>query len=127
LQTYQPEHYAIQAAARHDYASFYQQELEYRRHIGYPPFARLVRLEYRHKLAEQAQAAAGEMAQRLQDWIAAGERSATELIGPAPCFFTRENGMYRWQIVLRGPNPASLLHRRPLGEWHVEVDPPSLL
>ena len=127
LQTYQPEHYAIQAAARHDYAGFYQQELEYRRRIGYPPFARLVRLEYRHKLAEQAQAAAGEMAQRLQDWIAAGERHATELIGPAPCFFTRENGMYRWQIVLRGSDPASLLHRRPLGEWRVEVDPPSLL
>ncbi len=127
LQTYQPEHYAIQAAAGHNYAGFYRQELEYRRQIGYPPFSRLVRLEYRHKNAGQAQAAASEMAQQLQGWIAAGERGATDLIGPAPCFFTRESGLYRWQIVVRGPDPTSLLRGRPLGEWRIEVDPSSLL
>jgi hypothetical protein len=36
-------------------------------------------------------------------------------------------GMYRWQVILRGPDPASLLHERSLGGWRVEVNPVSLL
>ena len=48
----------------------------------------------------------------------------TTFIGPVPCFFSRLNGLYRWQIVLRGPNPASLLRRiKTLADWRVEVDP----
>jgi primosomal protein N' (replication factor Y) len=127
LQTYQPEQYAIQAAAGHDYNGFYRKELDYRRQLGYPPFARFVRLEYRHKIAETAQTAAEEMAGQLRAWLADEDRRSTELIGPAPCFFARENGLYRWQIVLRGPDPLSLVRGRPLGEWHIQVDPPSLL
>jgi primosomal protein N' (replication factor Y) len=49
------------------------------------------------------------------------------MIGPAPCFFARVSGLYRWQIILSGPNPASLLRDRPVGEWRVEVNPASLL
>jgi primosomal protein N' (replication factor Y) len=49
------------------------------------------------------------------------------MIGPAPCFFTRIGGFYRWQIVLRGPDPASLLRGRSLGVWRVEAEPVSLL
>jgi primosomal protein N' (replication factor Y) len=127
LQTYQPEHYAIQAAAGHDYNTFYCQELGYRRQLGYPPFSRFVRLEYRHKSAEAAQAAAEEKAGQLRQWIENEDRRATELIGPTPCFYTRLNSLYRWQIILRGPDPLTLLRSRPLGEWHIEVDPPSLL
>jgi primosomal protein N' (replication factor Y) (superfamily II helicase) len=127
LQTFQPEHYAIQAASRHDTEGFYRQELDYRRQLGYPPFTQLVRLEFRHRDSEQAARAAREMAGRVRGWLAAGERSATRMTGPVPCFFTRLNGQYRWQIVLRGPQPASLLRGKPLGEWRVEVNPPSLL
>jgi len=127
LQTFQPEHYAIQAAARHDFRSFYRQELEYRRQLHYPPFNRLIRLEYRHPRAQEAEATAQKLASQLRTWIQDEGRQATELVGPTPCFFSRLGGLYRWQIVLRGPDPASLLHARNLGEWRVEVDPPSLL
>ncbi len=127
LQTFQPEHYVIQAAARHDYEGFYRQELEYRRQLGYPPFGRLVRLEYRHADASRAEAAAQGMAAQLRGWIAAEDRRATTLIGPAPCFFARVADQHRWQIILRGPNPVSLLRGRALGEWRVEVEPVSLL
>jgi hypothetical protein len=44
-----------------------------------------------------------------------------------PCFFARVSGNYRWQIVLRGPDPATLLRGQNLGEVRVELDPPSLL
>lgn len=127
LQTFQPEHYAIQSAAGHDYESFYLQELAYRRELGYPPFYRLVRLEYRHPNAKRVESAAHEMAAQVQAWMAAGDRRATEMVGPVPCFFARLHGLYRWQIVLRGPEPGSLLRGRNLGDWRVELDPMNLL
>ncbi len=127
LQTFQPEHYVIQAAARHDYAAFYQQELAMRRQTGYPPFASLVRLEYRHPKPGPAEAEAARMAEQLRAWIKEQGLRQTELVGPAPCFFARISGQYRWQIVLRGPDPASLLRGRNLGDWRIEVNPPSLL
>jgi primosomal protein N' (replication factor Y) len=127
LQTFDPDHYAIQAAARHDYAAFYAQELAYRRLLGYPPFSRLVRLEFRHANPDQAEAEARRLAAQLRTWLEAEDRRATEIIGPAPCFFSRLAGQARWQIVLRGPDPASLLRGRSLEKWQVEVDPVSLL
>jgi len=50
------------------------------------------------------------------------------LIGPAPAFFARLRGQYRWQVIVRGNDPAVLLRdvRLPLG-WRVDVDPVSLL
>ncbi len=127
LQTFRPRHYVIQAVARHDYASFYARELAYRRELGYPPFGRLVRLEYRHTGREQAEAAARALAQRIRNWLRQEDRRQTELIGPVPCFFSRLDNQYRWQIVLRGPDPVSLLRGKKLLDWRVEVDPVSLL
>jgi primosomal protein N' (replication factor Y) len=127
LQTFQPEHYVIQTAAKHDYESFYQKELEYRRQLGYPPFTNLARLEYRHHDAERVERTAGEMAIQLRRWLEEESRQATRLVGPAPCFFARLGGLYRWQIILCGPEPASLLRGRNLGEWKIELNPPSLL
>ena len=127
LQTFQPGHYVIRAASGHDFEGFWQQELENRRQLKYPPFYRLARLEFRHRQAGEAEAAARRMAERLQYWIAQEERRATSLIGPVPCFFNRVKGEYRWQIVVRGPDPAGLLRGKQLGEWRVEIDPASLL
>jgi len=127
LQTFMPEHYVIQAAAGHDYAAFYRQELTYRRQLGYPPFARLVRLEYRHRNADQAEQAAATLNQKIKIWMGETGNNSIQIIGPAPCFFNRLNGLYRWQIVLRGPDPAAMLRGRSLPDWRIEVDAPSLL
>lgn len=127
LQTFQPEHYVIQAAAAHDVDRFYVRELETRRNLGYPPFARLVRLEFRAREAARAESEARRLAGRLSSDLAAEARTETTLIGPVPCFFARADGWHRWQIVLRGPDPASLLRGRELPGWRVEVDPISLL
>ncbi len=133
MQTFMPEHYVIRAAARHDYLAFYRRELEYRRQLGYPPFNNLVRLEYRHTRSEQAEQAAQEMAGQIQAWLIAEQRKQTRMIGPAPCLFGRISGYYRWQIILCGPDPASVLRGRSLrnsapgGEWRVEINPPNLL
>ena len=93
----------------------------------YPPFAQLVRLEIRNRDAARAEATAQKLAQNIREWIREEARQETEIIGPAPCFFSRLGGDYRWQIVLRGPDPAALLRSRPLPDWRIEVNPPSLL
>lgn len=127
LQTFQPENYVIRAASEHNYQAFYKKELAYRRQLGYPPYTRLVRLEYRNMDKDRAEKAANDLASQVRRWIAEEGRRSTRLIGPAPCFFARLGGFYRWQIVLSGPDPASLLRGRKLDDWRIVVNPSSLL
>lgn len=127
MQTFMPDHYAIQFAAQHDVNGFYKRELEYRRNLGYPPFARLARLEYRNVDPVKAEEEAEKLAVRLKNKIEAEGFRQTELVGPVPCFFAKENGEYRWQIILRGPDPASLLLDARFTDWRIEADPISLL
>lgn len=127
LQTFEPTHRVIQAAAKHDFAGFYADELEQRRRLGYPPFGRLVRMEIRHRENDRAEAQARTMAASLKSRIEDEKRVQTLLVGPVPCFFSKLRGEYRWQVVLRGPNPVELLHGQRLDGWRVEVDPISLL
>lgn len=126
LQTYDPNNYAIQAAAHHDFHRFYEQEMAYRRELRYPPFAQLVRMEYQHYDARMAEEAAQTTAEHLKELILKRGQNI-DLIGPAPCFFSRLFGKYRWQIVLRGQDPKALLRDRPFADWIIEVDPSSLL
>jgi len=128
IQTYAPHHFCIQAASRHDYEGFYQQEIAFRRQQGYPPFNRLVRLLFIHSSATKCQQEAQRLWQRLAARIAQLGIPGVDLIGPAPCFIGRIRGRYRWQIVIRGPDPTVLLDgiSLPLG-WRVDVDPVSLL
>ncbi len=127
LQTFMPEHYAIQFAAGHDVNGFFKRELEYRKQLGYPPFARLARLEYRHADNVKAEAESQKLADRLKVRIEAEGRRQTELIGPVPSFFSKVDGLHRWQIIVRSPDPASLLRDMQLRDWRIEIDPISLL
>jgi len=126
LQTYKPDHYAIQAASTHDYATFYQQELAQRKALAYPPFMRLARLLYRHTSAEWAEAEAERLAAILRDRLTS-VGLADYLIGPVPCFFERLRGDYRWQLVVRAPNPAEHLPPDLPEGWTLDIDPVSLL
>ena len=128
LQTYQPDHYAIQAASTHDYATFYQHEIAYRHDLGYPPFRRFVRILFRYPNETKAQHEAERAAALLQSRLEALDMTGTEIIGPAPCFFTRENTIYRWQLLLRGPDPTPALEGLPIPQgWYVDVDPAEVL
>ncbi|MDY0125523.1 MAG: primosomal protein N' [Anaerolineaceae bacterium] len=127
LQTYQPENYVIQAASRHDFGGFYEQELEYRRMLGYPPFNRIIRLEYRHLSQSKAEQEARQLAAIISDQIDSKGLHQTDMIGLLPPYYARMHGLWRWQIILRGPNPEALLPDLPLRDWQIEVDPPSLL
>jgi primosomal protein N' (replication factor Y) (superfamily II helicase) len=123
LQTFDPDNQVIQSASRHDVNGFYEYELEQRKRLGYPPFSRLVRLEFR----SQDQASAEKEARQVAEKLVAISSQYLAVIGPVPCFFAKVGGYYRWQIILRGANPQELLRELKLDGWRVEVDPVSLL
>ncbi len=128
LQTYQPEHYIIQAAADHDYAGFAARESDYRRELGYPPYRRLARIVFSYtnpeRAREQAEFAAGRLRQILQE----RQLSGTAIIGPAPCFYARVDRHYRWHLLLRGPDPRAALEAlSPERGWRIDMDPVSVL
>jgi primosomal protein N' (replication factor Y) len=131
LQTFDSDHQVIRSAARHDVDGFYRYELEQRKRLGYPPFSRLVRLEYRHHDPILAEQEARKVAGKLGELLTTEQWKLISVIGPVPCFFAKIAGLYRWQIVLRGSDPAAVLRDRPvqvwLKDWRLEVDPISLL
>jgi len=128
LQTYHPDHYAVVAAAAHDYAGFAARELAFRREQGYPPYRRLAKLVYEDASPTRAQAEAETLAEALRDALARRGLTTTDLIGPAPPFFARLRGRYRWQIVLRHADPAEFLRAVKIhAGWRVDVDPVSVL
>ncbi len=127
VQSYTPEHYAVSCAAKQDYLSFYKKELSLRRQYQNPPFSRLTRLLYTNPNSALCQREAQRMHRLLE-----GERDSwgmdVALIGPSPAFITRVRGRYRWQIILRGDDPARLLAGVPIPQgWVVDIDPVSLL
>jgi primosomal protein N' (replication factor Y) len=126
LQTFAPEHYVIQSAAKHDVDGFHRLEMEYRRQLGYPPFGRVTRLEYRHRDNSKAESESQRVLKIIQEKLITDNRSLTT-VSAVPCFFAKSDGVYRWQVILRGPDPASLLRGLRLDDWRVEVEPISLL
>jgi primosomal protein N' (replication factor Y) len=128
IQTFSPDHYAIQAAAHHDYASFYEQEIAYRRQLHNPPFTRLVRLVYVHTNEAACRREAEKMKQRLIAEGLARSVGVIDIIGPAPAFIRRLRGRFRWQLILRGTGLAEFLSPIdfPHG-WSVDVDPVGLV
>ena len=134
IQTYQPEHPAIQAVAGGDASAFYDAELAVRKRFGSPPFGRLVKLTVAlpDRLAAEREAAS--TAERLREaagerWSAqsAGASGRVEVLGPAPAYVARRAGRWRWNVILRGDRPLELLNPPPGAPWSIDVDPDSLL
>jgi primosomal protein N' (replication factor Y) len=130
VQTYTPEHYAVQAAAGHDYHRFYDQELHFRAAAGYPPFARLVRFVYSSESERDCRESAENLRAILERALAGAQLAGIELIGPAPCFISKVKNRYYWQLIARGDGPNRDLHplldHVPAG-WTIDVDPVDLL
>ena len=124
IQTYAPEHYAVQMAAAHDYEGFYTREIEYRRQLGNPPFSQLCRLVFSHHGEAFAAEEARRLRQLLDQEIASRGIEGISLVGPAPAFVTRRRGRYRWVLLLRGVRVQRLLQNIALPRgWTVNVDP----
>jgi primosomal protein N' (replication factor Y) len=124
IQTYSPDNYIIEAAAKHDYLGFYYKEIDYRRRYNYPPFSQLIRLVYSHTNEELCRREAEKVYRLILDEKAREGMVNFNIIGPVPAFAFRARGRYRWQIFLRGPDSTRMLSRLTLPRgWTVDVDP----
>jgi primosomal protein N' (replication factor Y) (superfamily II helicase) len=129
IQTYTPRHYAIEAAARHDYDGFYDDEIAFREENRYPPFSRLAKYSYRHQSEHACSTESDQMAMDLSRHLfELGVEG--DLLGPAPAFAAKVRDRYQWQIVLRTDVDVFdlILEGIPVRPgWTVDIDPQSLL
>ncbi|HEY53658.1 MAG TPA: primosomal protein N', partial [Caldilineae bacterium] len=124
FQSYHPRHYAIVAASHHDYAAFYRQEMRFRQEQGYPPYRRITRLLYLDANRERCQQETARVATQLQRRAEALNMVDFSMIGPAPAFFSKERGRFRWHLLFRSADPGALLTGVVLTpNWRIDVDP----
>ena len=99
VQTFTPFHAAIQAARRLDYDGFFDQEIEFRRELGYPPFGHLVLITLRGLKEELVKFSGESFGRALQPLLG----PEVQLSGPTPAPQARAKGEYRYQLMLRAP------------------------
>jgi primosomal protein N' (replication factor Y) len=104
VETYYPEHYAIQCAARQDYASFYEKEAHFRRMLHYPPFTALANVLIRDRKIENAI----RWSRSLAGYFAPFEDRGVKVLGPAAAPLARLRRDYRFQFVLKSPKRSAL-------------------
>ncbi|MBM3132775.1 MAG: primosomal protein N' [Chloroflexi bacterium] len=127
IQTFSPDHYAVVAAATHDFKSFYEREIAFRREHGYPPFNRLVKMAYSHTSAARCEEEAVNLVQALREERDAQGLANVTLIGPSPAYVQRVRGRYHWHVIVQGPEPLAVLSKVPIPKgWTVDVDPVGL-
>jgi primosomal protein N' (replication factor Y) len=104
VQTYHPDHYAIQFAAAHDYPGFVARELQYRRWMHYPPFAVLANIIVQGQTLGEA----ASWANALGRWFASVRLDKVQVLGPAPAPISRLKRIYRFHFVLKAERRDAL-------------------
>ena len=135
VQAFTPFHPAIQCARRHDFVSFYEQEIEFREQLRYPPFTRVALLTLRGRNEDKVKFTADHLRREL-DRRLAGFKGLV-VAGPAPAPLLRAETFYRYQLMLRtrqmsrlSPALAALRDQFPLPDdlvLTVDVDPADLM
>jgi primosomal protein N' (replication factor Y) len=106
LQAFEPEHYAISAAARHDYAGFAKKELAFRRMWEYPPYVKLARFVIQGPDIGKVQARSNDIADKLK--AAQKNVPGSKVLGPAPCPIAQVKGSHRMHVLVKSPTPAGI-------------------
>ncbi len=139
IQTYAPDHYAIQHLIHHDYKGFFAAEMEFRRALNYPPFSRLVCLRLEGPKFDEVEKKARILGTTLRERIIKNTRfrRTIEILGPAPAPIEKLRNRYRWQLLLKGKQSSSLLELAKQAQeelprsrslrLHVDVDPYNML
>ena len=136
IQTFLPEHYAIQRARQHDFVGFYEEEMKTREALCFPPLTRMVNIRVSSASPRAAEQGIARLAKKGTALLKT-QRHAVEILGPSPAPLYRIKGRYRWQLLFKGERVAVLqrLSRSLIQEGkeltgvrvEVDVDPVSLL
>jgi primosomal protein N' (replication factor Y) len=100
LQTYFQEHYAVQFAARHDFAGFYEKELQFRAWMHYPPYSAIANVLIRSEKLDEALTWSGELGR----WFEKTRHEGIRVLGPAAAPITRLKRDYRYHFILKSPS-----------------------
>jgi primosomal protein N' (replication factor Y) len=106
IQTYYPEHYAIQDAVKQDYPAFYERETQFRRAMAYPPFTSLVNVIVRDADLEKAI----RWSRQLSEYFSPHDGKGLRILGPAAAPLAKLKREHRFQFLLKSPK-RSLLAR----------------
>ncbi len=109
VQAFTPFHPAIQYARRHDFTGFYEQELEFRQQLKYPPYSRIALLTLKGRNEDKVQFSANHLQRELEK--ATSDIKDLILAGPAPAPLLRAETYYRYQIMLRAQRMSALSRR----------------
>lgn len=110
IQTFNPDHYSILRAKDHDYLGFYQEEIQFRRALEYPPFSRFINFRLVGNSEKRTKGMAEEMGKISQSLLKKGYGKGIEILGPSTAPFAKMRGKFRWQMLARGKSPP-LLHQ----------------
>lgn len=113
FQTYNPDHYSLQLAKDHDYLGFYQEEIERRRELQYPPFTEFVKIAFSGINSEKVGEAAEAFARIIRGFVAkfsdqAEDELKLELMGPAPALIPKIESKFRWQLLIKSHQQSNL-------------------
>jgi primosomal protein N' (replication factor Y) (superfamily II helicase) len=100
LQTYFQDHYAVQFAARHDFAGFYEKELQFRAWMHYPPYSAIANVLIRSERLDEALTWSGELGR----WFEKTRHEGIRVLGPAAAPITRLKRDYRYHFILKSPS-----------------------
>ncbi|MQG37044.1 MAG: primosomal protein N' [SAR202 cluster bacterium] len=124
IQTFNPDHYAIQAAADQDYGLFYDIEIRMRASYANPPFTKIIKLTHSAADPSKAENEAKRMSEMLGNVRESYGETGVVVIGPTPAYPLKLRNMYRWQILIKGSHPDRLLELVPASSlWVVDIDP----
>ena len=104
LQTYFQDHYAVEYAAHHDFAGFYEKELQFRRWMHYPPYSALANVLVRSDKLDDALQWSGQIGK----WFAQNRHDGVRVLGPAAAPIMRLKRDYRYHLVLKSPSREKL-------------------
>ncbi|NUM53972.1 MAG: primosomal protein N' [Candidatus Hydrogenedentes bacterium] len=108
IQTFRPNHYAVQAAAHHDYAAFFAREIKERERAKYPPFRRMANIMIECEDPELAEHCAGILHRLAREHIVSLGFEGLETLGPSPATIRRVKKLYRWNLGLLSRSPKRL-------------------
>jgi primosomal protein N' (replication factor Y) len=106
IQSHNPDHYSISTARLHDYRSLFDREIELRRALQFPPFARLINIRIEGKQESQVKKCALTLAERAKHMTK--QHNSVTVLGPAPAPLAKLHGRYRWQLLLKSDDLSTL-------------------
>ena len=129
IQTYDPDHYAIQTAKEQDYEAFYDKEIEYRRLMNYPPVWNMLLIHVTSpdesecgSVAQRVHDTAAQMISHIENSQSPDDRHQIQLIGPADATIAKVNDIYRKVIYMKTSDYAALISVKDGIEQAVKAD-----